>query len=195
MTGLDKIIEQITSQAEKTSADILQKAQAQADEIIAQAEKDGAESAQRIIANGEEKYKDIIARGESAAALYKRKELLSAKQQIISDMLNNAKSYLLSLPDKEYFELLLSMIEKHATGETGEIAFNKKDLARLPDRYEESVKAASESSLTISKTPVKVDGGFVLIYGGIEENCSFDALFSASYEQLSDEVHSFLFEK
>ena len=38
-----------------------------------------------------------------------------------------------------------------------------------------------------------LDGGFILIYGGIEENCTIRALFDARRETLQDQVHGLLF--
>ena len=38
-----------------------------------------------------------------------------------------------------------------------------------------------------------INGGFVLTYGGIEENCSIDALFDAAHEVLQDKVQEILF--
>jgi V/A-type H+-transporting ATPase subunit E len=49
------------------------------------------------------------------------------------------------------------------------------------------------ASLTLSEKTAAIDGGFLLIYGEIEENCSFDALFSASRENMQDQVNAFLF--
>ena len=40
-----------------------------------------------------------------------------------------------------------------------------------------------------------MDGGFVLTYGGIEENCTIKALFDAKREELSDKVNRQLDEK
>ena len=38
-----------------------------------------------------------------------------------------------------------------------------------------------------------MDGGFILCYGGIEENCSFDAIFDSAREHLQDAVQRILF--
>jgi V/A-type H+-transporting ATPase subunit E len=50
------------------------------------------------------------------------------------------------------------------------------------------------ASLIISENTVTIDGGFILKYGDVEENCSFDALFSSAKEELSDRVNAILFE-
>ena len=49
------------------------------------------------------------------------------------------------------------------------------------------------ASLTLDEAPRDIDGGFVLIYGDIEENCSFEALFDAQKDRLQDEVRALLF--
>ena len=43
--------------------------------------------------------------------------------------------------------------------------------------------------------PCAIDGGFVLIYGGMEENCSFSALFDANREDFLDAAKAVLFEE
>ena len=45
----------------------------------------------------------------------------------------------------------------------------------------------------VSKEPKDMDGGFVLVYGGIEENCTIRAMFDAKRDELSDIVHRLLF--
>ena len=49
-------------------------------------------------------------------------------------------------------------------------------------------------SLELTETvPDGMDGGFILTYGGIEENCTIKALFDAKREELSDKVNRQLF--
>ena len=38
-----------------------------------------------------------------------------------------------------------------------------------------------------------MDGGFLLVYGGIEENCTISAVFASKREELSDQVNRLLF--
>ena len=38
-----------------------------------------------------------------------------------------------------------------------------------------------------------IDGGFILVYGGIEENCSIDAVFAEKRDELLDQVRKILF--
>ncbi len=66
----------------------------------------------------------------------------------------------------------------------------------MPNGYEAKIKKVSESrggSLTVSETGRNIENGFVLAYGGIEENCTLRALFDGKREKLSDKVRELLF--
>ena len=48
-------------------------------------------------------------------------------------------------------------------------------------------------SLTLSDEARPIGGGFLLVYGGIEENCTIKAVFDSKREELSDRVNRLLF--
>ena len=102
----------------------------------------------------------------------------------------------MDLDDEKYFEMLEKLLEKHALAEDGTICFSEKDLERMPEGFPEKIKSIAASqggSLTLSEKPEKVDGGFLLVYGGIEENCTIRAVFDSKREELSDQVNRLLF--
>lgn len=194
MSGLEKILQQIKDDSDSAVAKIKGEAERSATEkkqkILREAEKETAAIAARASAECE----DIKARAESSAALAKKQAMLNAKQQIISQIISKAHKHLLSLPENEYFGIIEKMIAKNAhKNEKGSIAFNKSDSKRLPKGFNDKLSKLSGGMLTLSDTAVNIDGGFVLVYGGIEENCSFDAIFSEKYDELQDEVYSLLF--
>ena len=47
-------------------------------------------------------------------------------------------------------------------------------------------------TLVVSDKPVKIRSGFILSYGGIEENCSLDAIFAEKAETLRDLANTLL---
>ena len=66
----------------------------------------------------------------------------------------------------------------------------------MPEGYLSELQAVAREkggSLTLSGETRAMDGGFVLLYGGIEENCTVRALFDARREALQDQVHALLF--
>ncbi|QAT50637.1 hypothetical protein EQM14_13190 [Caproiciproducens sp. NJN-50] len=196
MTGLDKIIQDITSESDSAVNAMLEKARAQAEEIRSQAGKDAAEQCAAVGRRAEEEAAMIRERAESAAALQIRKAVLGAKQQLIADIIEKAKQSLYALPDDEYFKLILKMAVKNALPREGEILFSPADLKRLPAGFEAALNAAVKgqgASLRVSGQARNIDGGFVLSYGGIEENCSFSALFDARRDELQDKVNQLVF--
>ena len=71
---------------------------------------------------------------------------------------------------------------------------NAADLARLPAGFEDRLnKAVGRGHITVSKTPCDLPDGFLLVYGGIDVNCTFDALFEAEADALQDIAGGLLF--
>ena len=85
------------------------------------------------------------------------------------------------------------MVEKFSLPQPGEIYFSAADLARLPADFDSRLEKAAKGALQRSSETRPIDGGFVLTYGGVEENCSIEALFYAAREELQDKVHALLF--
>lgn len=193
MSGIDKIIQQIEADTDRVCESVIGAARQKADGITAAAEKE----AERIVADGREKtaarVADVKKRGDSAADLEEKRVMLYTKQQIISTMLQTGLSAAKSLPDDEYFDLLLKMVEKYSQPEDGVISFGEKDLKRLPDGYLDKLNQSAKGKITLSDQAAPIEAGFILKYGGIEQNCSFDAIFAGEAETLSDKAGRLLF--
>lgn len=190
MSGLDKILEHIGNEASDNAKKIIDKARADADKILA-SEKDDALRLEGQIQKQTEL--DVAAaqkRIQSAADLKEKRMVLEAKQKEIDSVIDEALARLVSMEDAEYFAYLEKMLDKYCSGREGEICFSAKDLGRLPAGFAEKVKARN---LTIGKEPVNIDGGFILDYGDIEENCSFSSLIHASREEVQDKIGQILF--
>ncbi len=193
MTGLEKIIEQIRADSEAICKKITDSAKAEAKEIAENAVQTAAKACEQEKLQTEQRCEDIIERAKSAAALERRRALLEAKQELIAEMLENTRRSILNSDDESYFSLLLSMFKKYSSDSDCEIAFNARDIDRLPRDFISKAKKGFSSELKLCKTPADIDGGFLLLYGDIEENCSFSAIFSGESEHLSDIASELLF--
>lgn len=197
MTGLEKIIGHIEENSVASVREIISAAKEKADGIALDAQTEVEKTTAEITEKTRQEAQDTISRAKSYATLQEKKLILTAKQQLISDTIDKAKQQLISLSDKEYFEIILSMIKRYSINQSGEIAFSKSDLARLPQDFDNTISTAlsdkENAKLAISKDAVEIDGGFVLIYGEVEENCSFSSLFLAERESLQDKVSALLF--
>ncbi len=47
--------------------------------------------------------------------------------------------------------------------------------------------------MTLAGEPKEIDRGFILTYGGIEENCTFKALMDCKKDELQDLIRNILF--
>ncbi len=198
MTGLDKILKHIEEDAVSAADQILAEAKQKADEIMADARAEGEKMCAEITERSKLDVQSSLSRAESAANLQEKKLILKAKQEIIGEVIINAKDSLLSLPDKEYFDVIIKMIQKHALAGAGYILFSDTDYKRLPQQFDELLKSGlsgkAGASLTLAGETVNINGGFILVYGDVEINCSFDALFAAAKENLQDKVSEILFD-
>ena len=92
-----------------------------------------------------------------------------------------------------YFALILKMVQKYSQPQDGEIRFGSRDISRLPAGFIGEVNKVASGALTLSDTTAPIDAGFILIYGGIEENCSFDAIILSEDETIKDKAGKLLF--
>ena len=185
MSGLDKM-----------KARILDKANAEAGAVIKAAEEEARAEAEKISSKAERDAADYAKRVASSMDMRRKQAHLAAKQEVISHVLKSAYDTVMNLEVKEYFDMLEKLLERYVLPEEGEICFSAKDLGRMPEGFSGKVKTIAANkggSLTLSDEARDIDGGFLLVYGGIEENCTIKAVFDAKREELSDQVNRLLF--
>ena len=103
---------------------------------------------------------------------------------------------MVELDDAEYFDTLIKIAKKYVLPQEGEIILSKKDTARMPENFEKLLNDSisdSSAKLTIAKQTQETNGGFILNYGGMEVNCTFNALFASAKEEMQDKVREMLF--
>ncbi|MGN0399972.1 MAG: V-type ATP synthase subunit E [Blautia sp.] len=196
MTGLEKMKSQILDEANRSAGEILEQAKKEADAVMAEARKNAEAECQRISKKSEADVESLKGRAESSCDLQKRKAVLKAKQEVISEILERAYKKMLASDTETYFDIIRKMLNKYVLPEEGEICFSPDDKKRMPAGFEKeiaAIAAAKGGKLTVSKEKRNIQGGFVLIYGGIEENCTFKAMFDSRKGELSDKVHALLF--
>lgn len=193
MSGIDRIIQQIETDTSQYCESVTSQAQKKADAIIIAANKE----AEQIAADGRDKtaarVADIKKRGDSAAELEEKRVMLYTKQQIISTMLGDGLQAAKNLPEDEYFALIINMVAKYSLPDEGVIFFSEKDNHRLPAGFINELNQAAKGGIVLSPDFALIDAGFILKYGGIEQNCSFDAIFAGESENLSDKAGRLLF--
>lgn len=196
MAGLDKIIEQIIEEAKCDAARIVDAAHKEAEQIVAK-EKASCDLMMQEALEKEKMMKELQeSKMQSSMEQQRKIAILRAKQEVIKEVIDEAYRALKQQDEAAYFASITKLICRYALAEAGEIYFSKEDLGRMPLDYEKEIlKAAAEAggSLQLMKEPRPIEDGFVLVYGGIEENCTFRALLDAKKDELQDTVHRILF--
>ena len=175
MAGIDNITSRILAEAQGEADALLAKAAEEAKGIIGKAQA----KADKIRESENQKTDRSVALYEARIAAscdsLKKKSLLAAKQGMIADVIESAYKELSGRDDASYFDMLAKFLEKSVRGEAGEILLSDKDKKRITPEFLAKVKelaAAKGGSLKLSDKSANIENGFILSYGGIEENCS-----------------------
>ncbi len=196
MTGLEKITNQILEEAKASAAGKEDDARKEAEKILAEAQEACAATEAEAAEKNAVRRANYEGRVRSSAEQQRRTALLRAKQEVIAEVIEEAYTTLKEKDAEGYFGTMEKLLKTYALAEDGEIYFSAADLARMPDGFEKKIEAAAKEKggrLTLKKEPKEIADGFILVYGGVEENCTLKALFDARRDQLQDKVNAILF--
>ena len=191
MTGLEKMKSQILDEAKALADSKIAEANRRAEEILEEAKADAEKSVASISQRSDKDIANYRERIISSIDLQKRTKLLAAKQEVIAQVLDQSYDRLKTMETGEYFAMLLKLAEKYVLPQEGIMYFSQADLGKMPD-----VKKLAETKggmLDISGEGRNIENGFVLAYGGIEENCTLKAIFDAKRDEFADKIHHILF--
>ena len=195
MAGIDGITGDILAAARQEAGEIIKIAEQEASQVKEKAEADAKQLFDGIIEAARAKAQAEHDRAASQASLNRRQTLLAAKQQIIGKIIEDAKASLAEQDDSAYFDMTAKLIRKAAWPQDGTIVFGKNDLKRITPEFEALILDAAKQAggtLKISSEPADIKDGFILKYGGIEENCTLDAIFASMADTLTDKVNGTL---
>ena len=196
MSGLEKIIGHITEESSEKAAFLLQAAEKKAAAVKNETIRKAAEEVDRIEKKADAETASIRERAEASAALRRKQILLSGKQEIVEKTVELAKEKLESMTGSEYEEFILRIFTGHAPKEDAVLKLSEKAKSLLSaSAVEKLVKIAAEngSKLSVSEKCADIANGFILDFGGVEENCSFTALIEQNIEEIQDRISRELF--
>lgn len=194
MTGLEKILSTIEQDSNDRCREITEQAQKHAQEIIDAASAKAQENIENAKASVDKKVAEHDGAIEASVSMTKSRIILEGKLDIISSTLERALEVIKALPKKEYFEILKGLILKNVRKGDGVLRLSKEDTEKLPSNFIDSINNALKRGYKISLgESADIDSGFILVYGDIDINCSFDAVASAKREELRDTLNEMLF--
>lgn len=199
MKGTEKIIAHIRADGDAEAKKILDAAAKQAEEIRAASFKEALSEYEKLMQTGNAECEDILSGSRRIAEMEAKKSVLSVKQEMISAAFDAAREEIVNMPRDKYTQFLARMAAEAAAGGMEEIVLNARDKAEVGKAV---CKAANEllsakgtpGKLTVSEDTADISGGVIVRFGGIETNCSIDALIRQRRSGLSTEVAAALFE-
>lgn len=199
MKGTEKIIAHIRADGDAEAKKILDAAAKQAEEIRAASFKEALSEYERLMEAGNAECEDILSGSRRIAEMEAKKSVLSVKQEMISAAFDAAREEIVNMPRDKYTQFLARMAAEAAVSGMEEIVLNARDKAEVGKAV---CKAANEllsakgtpGKLTVSEETADISGGVIVRFGGIETNCSIDALIRQRRSGLSTEVAAALFE-
>ncbi|HOA34695.1 MAG TPA: V-type ATP synthase subunit E [Bacillota bacterium] len=197
--GAERIIEHILNDAREKAAEIEAEAARKSREIMTGAQEEAARRREQILARARDEAAELKRRILGAARLEARKEKLAAKQELIAHAFRQALEELCALDDESYWSLLRGMLLAAVEKGTEKVFLSERDRARIPGRFLAELnaaleKAGKEGKLALAEETRDIKGGFILQSGGVEINCSFEALLEAQRDKLEPELAGILFD-
>ena len=199
MKGTEKIIAHIRADGDAEAKKIIDAASKQAEENRAESFKAALSEYEKLMQAGNAECEDILSGSRRIAEMEAKKSVLSVKQEMISAAFDAAREEIVNMPRDKYTQFLARMAAEAAVSGMEEIVLNARDKAEVGKAV---CKAANEllsakgtpGKLTVSEETADISGGVIVRFGGIETNCSIDALIRQRRSGLSTEVAAALFE-
>lgn len=199
MKGTEKIIAHIRADGDAEAKKIIDAASKQAEEKRAESFKAALSEYEKLMQAGNAECEDILSGSRRIAEMEAKKSVLSVKQEMISAAFDAAREEIVNMPRDKYTQFLARMAAEAAASGMEAIVLNARDKAEVGKSV---CKAANEllsakgtpGKLTVSEDTADISGGVIVRFGGIETNCSIDALIRQRRSGLSTEVAAALFE-
>ena len=199
MNGIDRITDRIEADAREQAKAIIAEAEAKCAEIRKENEKKAQERYLQLIRNGTKDCESGLERRKSAAEMDAKKSVLALKQDCVAEAFDMAKRRLADMPEDSYVGFLASLAASAAADGSGEIVLSARDRERCGKAVLERANAALAAkgltpALTLAAESREISGGLILRQGGVEVNCSIEALVEALKGPMTADVARTLFE-
>ncbi|HED24214.1 MAG TPA: hypothetical protein ENN91_03720 [Firmicutes bacterium] len=196
--GADRIIERILNDAKNRADEIIQAVEAENEKILSDARKRAERQEKNMLDQASKDAEEQKRRIIGVAQLEARKEILAAKQKLISEAFKQALDKLAELDESAYFDVIGKMLLTHVETGTEEVLCSARDKKRIPasfwnDINERLARQGKQGRLTLAEETRDIRGGVILLSGGVELNCSFEAMVEMQREDLEPEVAAILF--
>ena len=189
MNSISNITNKIIADAEAEAKQIREEAEKASSDILSDYMRKAEEESAAIIADAEKEAESVMSTAMARIDMDKRMEMLACRRKLIDDVFKKAFKGIESLPEDEYIAFLRNMLAA-ADCQDGEIILNDRDQVL----YEKIVEGL-RPGITLSEKKGAQKGGFIIVSGETEINCTFEVVFKAAEEDLQNDVVSILFKQ
>lgn len=200
LSGPDKLIEKILSEARDT-ADIESKnAKTKAKEIADKAKKKAVDMSEKAKMSALDEARERKRRIKSVYDLEHKKDILAMKRLVLDEAFESAVDDIIALPKDKFQELMVKLLVSCSETGVGGVRVSKNDKTRLGEDFVKKANAELKKSvgkgevILLSETCDK-KGGFIFVEGGLEMDCSVEALVSLAREQIETDAAAKLFKE
>lgn len=199
MNGIEKITARILSDSQGAVEAVKQEAAARCAEIAAAGDAAAQDEYWKLLKKGTEDAEKRGERLESVAQLEAKKQILGAKQQLISEVFELAAEKLIAMPEDENVAFLAALAARASRTGAEDVIFTAdtrdKIGAQVVEKANSIISAAGKKAeLKLSGESREMRGGLILRDGSIEMNCSLDALIDGVKNDVTGQVAEILFE-
>jgi len=194
--AVEDILKKIEDETEKACSAVISEAEAEAAKITAGYEKEAQELREKLLerakTRAEEEEKRLVVNEELAL----RKALLAKKGEVLAGVYAKAKERIKSLPEKEYLDIVSSLIIKNAVSGREEIVVPSGQRALFDDSFLSRIKEAfgEGAAFSISSEDGDFEWGILLREGKREVNLTLEVLFDQVIETVEPRIAEELFE-
>ncbi len=191
--GLDVIIGQIEKESKAVIAGIESTSESETSKIISEAK----DEADRIVAEAkavaDKIYSETIERDKSAMDHDLSRNLLSEKQKLLDNIIDDVIAGINDSHDEKYFDFLKALLKKYAGDGAGELLLSERDVKGMPHSFKKFL-AADYPNLRI-KFGENVDSGFIITYDDVdvEENCTLSELTESAMDVIKEKAQNEIF--
>ena len=189
MSGNDKIVTAILTDASIYADQVKSKAVEQADKIVKEAEKEAEIYLQTSKKEAEKEGEIIVNNKRTLIRLDENKIKLGARRNALNKVYVTAVDLLENLDGKAYLSLIENLISKYA--EKGEVALISKN-APVSVSDVTALNCVNEKGVIV-KGGGEAEGGLILIGNGYEKSLTFTALIDGLRAETETEISTKLF--
>ncbi len=195
MSGTEKILASLKRDCDMECESIIKDANAEAEEIISRSKEEASKKSNEIILSSKNKASEILRLAESSQKMKERQNLLSKKVNLLNKVLNDALAELNSLEGPEYYEILKNLALNNAQKGEGVLVVSEKDKKSVPKNFCDDINKSlpGDKKLVLKSRPDFNGKGVILVYGDVEINLTFKAIFESSSDDLKALAGSILF--